>query len=193
MQINDAGYSDLPKGKIINIATFLDMRVRPPRPHFLLDLTRITPSVEEYLTFYRKIGAPWLWYSRLTMPREKLEQLLHSPNLHIYFLEDYGLLELDFTMPNECETECEIAYFGLCETAIGQGLGKKLMDFAIHTAFLQPISRLWVHTCTIDHPKALDFYLNAGFIPYKRAIEIDDDPRLLGLMDKKMGAHYPLI
>jgi len=34
-----------------------------------------------------------------------------------------------------------------------------------------------LHTCSLDHPRAVAFYLGAGLRPYKRAIEVADDPR----------------
>jgi hypothetical protein len=53
--------------------------------------------------------------------------------------------------------------------------------------------RLWVHTCTGDSPQALLFYQACGFKPYKRAIEVAEDPRLLGLLGQERAPHVPVI
>jgi hypothetical protein len=53
--------------------------------------------------------------------------------------------------------------------------------------------RLWVHTCTGDSPQALLFYQAAGFKPYKRAIEVADDPRLRGWLGRDRAPHVPVI
>ncbi len=61
----------------------------------------------------------------------------------------------------------EIAYFGLFPNAIGQGLGKHLLSCAVRDAWALGPSRVWLHTCTLDHPAALPNYKKRGFLPYK--------------------------
>jgi hypothetical protein len=53
--------------------------------------------------------------------------------------------------------------------------------------------RIWLHTCTSDHPAALLFYQKFGFIEFKRAIGIEDDPRLTGEMPRTSSLHIPII
>jgi hypothetical protein len=50
-----------------------------------------------------------------------------------------------------------------------------------------------VHTCTLDHPDALAFYLRSGFHAYARRVEVADDPRLTGLIPRAVAAHVPII
>jgi GNAT superfamily N-acetyltransferase len=76
---------------------------------------------------------------------------------------------------------------------IGSGAGRFLMNEAIARAFARPIERLFVHTCTFDHPGAVDFYKRSGFTPYKLAIEIHDDPRLTGALPREAAPHVPLL
>jgi ribosomal protein S18 acetylase RimI-like enzyme len=77
--------------------------------------------------------------------------------------------------------------------AIGSGLGRFLIGAAIERAFSRPIQRLWLHTCTLDHPGALAFYMRAGFVPYRRAIEVADDPRLYGALPLTAAPQIPII
>jgi ribosomal protein S18 acetylase RimI-like enzyme len=101
-----------------------------------------------------------------------------------------GLLELDFTTPGEAE----LAYFGLVPEEIGNGAGRWLMNEALARVWSRPgMERLFVHTCTADSPQALGFYRASGFTPYKRAIEIADDPRLTGVLPREAAGHVPLI
>mgnify|MGYP003154783701 CR=1 FL=1 len=102
---------------------------------------------------------------------------------------DEALLELKFGD----DQECELAYFGLTPKLIGTGAGRYLMNHAIRTAWARPISRFRLHTCTMDSPQAMSFYIRSGFTPYKRQIEIDDDPRLIGLLGSEAGPHVPII
>ena len=41
------------------------------------------------------------------------------------------------------------------------------MNRALELAWSRPISRVWVHTCTFDHPSALAFYQRSGFLPFR--------------------------
>ena len=87
----------------------------------------------------------------------------------------------------------ELAYFGVVPEAVGTGAGRWLMDRAVELAFAKRPRRFWVHTCTLDHPAALGFYLRSGFQPYGRAVEIADDPRLAGALPRAAAPSIPLI
>ena len=67
------------------------------------------------------------------------------------------------------------------------------MNEALELAFLRPIERLFVHTCSLDHPAALPFYVRSGFAPYKRAIEVADDPRLTGRLPRGAAPQVPFL
>lgn len=67
------------------------------------------------------------------------------------------------------------------------------MNRAIDIAWSHPIRRFWVHTCTMDHPGALAFYIRSGFVPFKRQIEIADDPRLTGTLSASAAPEVPII
>jgi len=54
------------------------------------------------------------------------------------------------------------------------------------------IDRFHVHTCTLDHPQALGFYIKNGFTPIRQQIEIFDDPRLTGHLPETAGPRTPI-
>jgi GNAT superfamily N-acetyltransferase len=151
------------------------------------------PEPAAYRELFRRVGEPWLWYSRLAMPAGALTALLADPAVEVYALEldgrQEGLLELDFREP----TRCELAFFGLTAGILGRGAGRWLMNRAIERAWARPIERFWVHTCTLDHPGALDFYIRSGFRPYARRVEVAADPRLMGLAPRSAAGHVPLL
>ena len=60
-----------------------------------------------------------------------------------------------------------MAYFGLAPGSIGRGMGKHLLSCAVRDAWALGPSRVWLHTCTLDHPNALPNYRARGFVPYK--------------------------
>jgi GNAT superfamily N-acetyltransferase len=195
--LNLDGYTDLPPGKVAAIVTYLEMRAPPP----LSDLSApagwtlqpIGTDLKRYKTLYRQVGEPWLWFSRAMMPDAELAALLSDPRVEAYALHDgagdVALLEMDF----RSEGEAELAFLGVAPGIIGKGAGRLLIEEAIRRAFEKPIRRFFVHTCTLDHPGALAFYRRAGFAPYKRAIEVADDPRLAGHLPTDSADHVPLL
>ena len=102
---------------------------------------------------------------------------------------DEGLLDLDFRQAGHCE----IVYFGVTAKLIGSGAGRWLMNRALELAWSRPIARLWLHTCTHDHPGAVAFYLRSGYRAFLRQIEIQDDPRLDGTAPRDAARHVPVI
>jgi hypothetical protein len=88
--------------------------------------------------------------------------------------------------------DIEIAFIGLVKDAIGRGAGRYLLGKGLDIAWSHRPARVLLHTCTLDHPRALTFYQAAGFIPYKRAIEVADDPRLTGTLPRGAAPHVPV-
>lgn len=191
------GYTDLPPGKLANVVTFLEMRAPPPPrpapPRDDIAIVETDTRLEPYRALFRRVGAPWLWLGRLVLSDAALEAALRDPRLVSRTVmrggEPIGLVELFFE-----GGEAEIVYFGLVPAETGRGLGRRLMEATVAQAFARGVTRLMVHTCTLDHPGAVAFYTACGFVPYKRAIEIHDDPRLIGLLPRDAGSPaWPVI
>jgi GNAT superfamily N-acetyltransferase len=191
------GYSDIPAGKIAAVVTYLEMTARPaprPDPAGAWTLRRVEmPPLDWFRDLYRRVGEEWLWFSRLQMSDADLVAIIHSPQVEVYALEhegrDEGLLELDFREAGQCE----LSFFGVTAKLIGSGAGRWLMNRALELAWSRPIARVWVHTCTFDHPAALAFYQRSGFRPFRRQIEVADDPRLDGTAPRDVARHVPII
>jgi GNAT superfamily N-acetyltransferase len=191
------GYSDIPAGKIAAIVTHLEMTTRPaPRSDAAgaWTLRRVEmPPLDWFRDLYRRVGEEWLWFSRMRMPDADLAAIIHAPLVKVYALEhegrDEGLLELDFREAGQCE----LGFFGVTAKLIGSGAGRWLMNRALELAWSRPVDRVWVHTCTFDHPAALAFYQRSGFRPFRRQIEVADDPRLAGTAPRDVARHVPII
>ena len=185
-------------GQIATVVTHLEMRARPrpvPLPPSPLRLVRWKePALDNYRLLFRRVGEPWLWFSRLVLPDETVLATIHDPAVEIYAVLDrqgieLGLLELDFRkMP-----DCELGFFGLVPQLTGRGNGRWLMAQALQLAWRRDVERFWVHTCTLDHPAALGFYRKAGFVPFRRDIETFDDPRLSGILPPEAAPHVPML
>lgn len=192
------GYSDVPAGKIASVVTYLQAFERPPlRPaptnHSWTLRAVPEPSVDWYRDLFHRIGDDWLWFSRLTLTDEALRSIIQDPLVEIRTLRvgdrDDGLLELDFRV----EGECKLAFLGLTAQLLGQGAGRWMMNRALDLAWARPINRFWLNTCTLDHQDALSFYLRSGLVPFRRQVEIADDPRMTGLVPRTTAPQVPLI
>ncbi len=172
------------KGSYESIVTSLEMRERPTSPTPPAPAERIailraeSPTVSFYRYLYNTIGAEWRWWERRAMDDETLGAIIGDPAVEIYVLYvrgvPAGICELD------CRTagEVEVTYFGLMQEFIGRGLGGYLLRWGVDQAWARDPApeRVWVHTCTEDHPAALPNYQKIGFEPYEQHTEIIEDP-----------------
>jgi|SRR3984893_5143719 GNAT superfamily N-acetyltransferase len=191
------GYSDVPAGKIAAVVTHLEMTERPalrPDPLGAWTLRRVEcPGLDWFRDLYRRVGEEWLWFSRLQMTDAELAAIVQSPSVEVYALvldgRDEGLVELNFRSAGQCE----IGMFGVTANLIASGAGRWLMNRALERAWSRPVTRVWLHTCTSDHPSAVAFYQRSGFRAFRRQIEIADDPRLDGTAPRGVARHVPVI
>jgi GNAT superfamily N-acetyltransferase len=142
---------------------------RVPPPHAGLSVRHVpAPSVAFYRSLYDAVGRDYHWLSRRKMADEALAAILNDPLVEMYVLAvdgtDAGFAEIDRRTPGEIE----IVQFGLTPPFHGRGLGKWFLAWAVQRAWSYAPRRLWLHTCTLDHPAAIPNYLQAGFHEYRR-------------------------
>lgn len=192
----EMSYEDVSDGELAAVVTHLEMTKRPAVnvPHSTLQLRRVVePTADQYRALFRRIGEPWLWFSRLVMTDTELEEIIHDPQVDVFEVAAVeavvGMLELDFRKAGQCE----LAFVGLVPSLSGQGHGRWLLAEAIRLAWRDGITRVHVHTCSLDHPAALSAYRRAGFTPFKRAVERFPDPRLTAILSKEAAPQIPLL
>lgn len=189
-------YEPVADNQLAAVVTYLEMRQRPVAevPPSQLSLRRVQrPLLDDYRRLFRLIGAPLLWFSRLIMDDSKLAAIIHHPQVELHMVvtetgTEAGMLELDFREPGECE----LAFVGLVPELSGKGHGRWLLAEALRLAWRDGVTRVHVHTCTLD-PAALSAYRRAGFTAYKRAVERFPDPRLLGFLPRDCAPQVPLL
>jgi len=192
------GYHPVPAGKLAAVVTYLEMleraASRAERNVAQWSLQRVLdPPLGWYRELYARVGGPYLWAWHLAQSDAELAAGLNDPRIETFVFRageaEEGILELNLAT----EGECEIVYFGVTQAFVGTGAARFIMNRAIERAWSQPLlRRFWLHTCTLDHPRALAFYLRTGFYPYKREIEIFNDPRALGTLPRDVAPDVPL-
>jgi GNAT superfamily N-acetyltransferase len=157
----------------------------PVEPPSLPDGARLDRVVECPVSFYRylygEVGRPHRWTDRLGWSDERLRHHLTSGAVTIWVLYVGGTPAGFFELQREPDQSVQIAYFGLLPEFIGRGLGGVLLEAAIVEARRLGSPRIWLHTCTLDHPAALANYLNHGFRPVREeryTVDVPQQPLL---------------
>jgi ribosomal protein S18 acetylase RimI-like enzyme len=121
------------------------------------------PTVDFCKFLYKEVGRDFFWRDRLKWSDQDWLNYISNDSFKLYILkknnELAGYYELfyDPKIPS-----MEIPYFGIFKEFFGKGIGGFLLTDAILTSFNQNINKVWVHTCTLDHPNALKNYLARG-------------------------------
>ena len=123
--------------------------------------------------FYKNIGKNCQWIDRLIWTDLNWVDYISNDRLSTYILKDKseiaGYFELLF---NKQSKEAEIAYFGILKEYFGKKLGGYLLSEAIKYSFNKGATRIWVHTCSLDHKNALSNYTSRGMNIFKSEIII---------------------
>jgi GNAT superfamily N-acetyltransferase len=126
------------------------------------------PSFFRYL--YAEVGRAWHWVDRLGWSDDRVRRHLADPAVSLWLLSWRGAPAGYFELKRGADGDCEIAYFGLLPDFTGRGWGKYLLTCAVQAAWGTGASRVWLHTCTLDHPAALPNYLRRGFRPVREEV-----------------------
>lgn len=164
--------------------TYLEMMEKPAQqPDETSDRSGVTVvpltscTVRYYRFLYDAVGRDWHWVDRKKLSDRALSEVLEDEQVEIFVLEVEGVpagyAELDLRSP----PEIEIAYFGLMPEFFGRGLGRWFIRWVVDEAFRRKPSRLWLHTCDLDHPAALSNYEKAGFVAYRTERIVQEIPR----------------
>ena len=118
--------------------------------------------------FYREIGKKHRWVDRLSWSNDTWINYLGNKNLYTCVLKkNDDLVGYYEKIYYEESNEFEIAYFGIMEEYIGKGYGGFLLSEALESCLKEKVSRIWVHTCSLDHENAIKNYLARGMKLYK--------------------------
>ncbi len=161
--------------------TYLEMRSAEAAVPFTgerrLEVHRVElPCPELNRFFYLAVGSDWTWYMRLPWGRAEWTAWADRPELETWIGYRAGTPVGYFELEHQPGPEVELAYFGLLPRFVGQGLGSELLSVAIARAWEPAPRRVWVHTCTLDHPRALENYQAQGFEVYRREEQIETIP-----------------
>lgn len=168
--------------------TYLEMRspaeLRPKPcadPQF-----RVAEAVVKQWEFnrflYLLVGRDWSWNDKRTWTDERWKAYAEADSLRTFAGYVAGSVAGYYELRPDGEGGIEIAIFGLTPRFVGRGLGGALLTSALEEAWRMRPGRVWLHTCTLDHPAALPNYLARGMRVYR--VETVD-------LGRKSAAQFP--
>ncbi|NJN47626.1 MAG: GNAT family N-acetyltransferase [Candidatus Competibacteraceae bacterium] len=116
---------------------------------------------------YRFIGSQWQWTDKASWSEDQWRGYVESDQLRTFVAYQAGAIAGYYELQRQTDA-VEIIYFGLAEPFIGHGYGAYLLTCAVRDAWSWGARRVWVHTCTLDHPAALLNYQKRGFKLYQQ-------------------------
>jgi len=153
-----------------------DLRPASRLPDALV-VERVLPPIPELNRFfYTAIGGAWFWIDRLEWSRARWLEWLSRPEVETWVASVAGVPAGYVELERQGGDEAEIVYFGLLEAFSGKGHGSAFLTLAARRAFKIGPRRIWVHTCSLDHPRALDNYVKRGFRLFKEETVEQDLP-----------------
>ncbi len=126
--------------------------------------------------FYQYIGEDWGWTDKLSWSDEQWKEYSERDNLRTWIAYSNGSPAGYYELEQSVDGSTEIAYFGLAPKFTGKRFGGFLLSNAIKSAWAwSGTKRVWLHTCTLDHPSALHNYKSRGMEIYREEIKDEMD------------------
>ena len=142
--------------------------IKKDKPEDNYSVEKIKPDFQLNKFFYKQIGKKYRWTDRLIWSDLQWSNYVSNKNLETYVIKNSDDLVGYFELIHHPEkNEIELAYLGLFEDYFGKGVGGYALTTAIIKSFEKKIKRMWVHTCTLDHPNAIKNYLARGMKIFK--------------------------
>ena len=151
---------------------WLRAKVCPDTPLRIAECVLRQPDLCKFM--YQWVGRHWGWKDRLCWSDEQWATYMADENVRMWLASVQGSIAGYFELIRQAEGNVEIGYFGLLSECIARGYGGYLLTEAIRRAWDWGARRVWVHTCTLDHERALPNYLARGMKIYKTAATEDE-------------------
>ncbi len=113
--------------------------------------------------FHTLVGHPWQWGGRDGWGEQEWDAYVNQPGFEMWLAlhegTPVGYVELTLLSSEEVQ----IKRMGLAPAFIGKGLGGQLLTAAVKRAWELTSKKVWLSTCSQDHPRARANYEARGF------------------------------
>lgn len=148
---------------------------RPSARRPAYTLSRLAaPAPDFYRFLYETVGGPYHWTDRLPWPPETWAARLADPMVEVWVAYDRGAPLGWFELCRQADGTVELTYFGLLPHGLGQGHGGPLLTDAVRRAWELGAERVYVNSCSLDHPSAMANYGARGFHVFREEVKTKD-------------------
>jgi ribosomal protein S18 acetylase RimI-like enzyme len=117
------------------------------------------PELNKFL--HTVVGCEWRWGGRAEWGEDEWRAYADRVETWVAYMS--GTPAGYFELEKRPEGDVQIHTFGLLPQFIGRGLGAHLLTRAVQLAWKMDASRVFLGTCSHDHPHALNNYRARGF------------------------------
>ncbi|MFF3314180.1 GNAT family N-acetyltransferase [Streptomyces sp. NPDC003035] len=137
------------------------------------------PSPEFSRFLYTAVGGDISWNDRLGLTYKQWQEIVEKPGAEIWVAYDRGTPAGYVELDPQDDGVVEIVYFGLIPAFQGRRIGGHLLSYGVQRAWdlaerwpgREETRRVWLHTCSLDGPHAMDNYLRRGFKLFDTKVE----------------------
>ncbi len=137
-------------------------------------ISRPMPELNRF--FYSAVGGAWYWIDRLGWTYADWLKYLDRPEMATWMITEHGTPAGYFELEKQSDDDVEIVYFGLLPQFLEAGIGGWALTECVEKAWAMGAQRVWVHTCNLDHPRAIANYLARGFQVFKTETKSEELP-----------------
>jgi GNAT superfamily N-acetyltransferase len=112
---------------------------------------------------HQAVGTDFRWGGRHDWGEAEWTEWVNQPELETWVAYVDGAPAGYCEMVEEEDGGIQIHRFGLLPEFLGQGLGGHFLSIVIERAWDRGSNRVWLHTCSLDHPHAMKNYQARGF------------------------------
>lgn len=157
-----------------------DLRAATPPEGDDVTIRRAEVPSPEYSRFlYTAVGGDIRWNDRLSLTYKQWQEIVEKPGAEIWVAYDKGTPAGYVELDPQDDGVVEIVYFGLIPAFRGRRIGGHLLSYGVQRAWdlaerwpeREATRRVWLHTCSLDGPHAMDNYLRRGFTLFDTKVE----------------------
>lgn len=146
----------------------------PPEPIEVRKAEIPLPALNRFM--YLEVGRDWTWTDRLAWTRDEWHAWAHQTDLETWVGYVRGTPFGYAEIIGPIDGSVEIASFGLLPPFVGRGFGGALLSEIIRIGFDAGVHRVWLHTCSLDHPSAVPNYKKRGMREFDRKVVLQEIP-----------------
>jgi len=129
-----------------------------------MEIRQVEIDVPEFNWFlHQAVGTDYRWGGREDWTADQWSEYIKRPGMETWVAWISGSPAGYYELQKMEDTSVEIHCFGLLPSFIGKGIGGPLLTAAVQRGWDVGANKVWLRTCSHDHPNAVTNYEARGF------------------------------